>query len=82
MHRLAMVRGLVGGVYPTSFVVDTGGEVISISQTTAAALNPTLAGGSGKGKPLSLPHLGSGSRKHFQCGVMNLLSGFGANPRR
>ena len=39
MHRLAMVRGLVGGVYPASFVVDTGGEVISISQTTAAALN-------------------------------------------
>ncbi|MDQ3070207.1 MAG: retroviral-like aspartic protease family protein [Acidobacteriota bacterium] len=38
MHRLAMVRGLVGG-NPVSFAVDTGGEVISISARTAEALN-------------------------------------------
>ena len=38
LNRLATVRGTVDGVHPTSFVVDTGGEVISISQATAAAL--------------------------------------------
>jgi predicted aspartyl protease len=37
LHRLAIVRGTVGG-QPSNFVIDTGGEVISISQTTAAAL--------------------------------------------
>ncbi len=35
-HRLAMVRGLINGNRPTYFVVDTGGEVISISTATAA----------------------------------------------
>jgi len=34
MYRLATVRGVVNG-QPASFVVDTGGEVISISQATA-----------------------------------------------
>jgi predicted aspartyl protease/Tfp pilus assembly protein PilF len=38
MHRLAMVRGTVDGKFPTNFVVDTGGEVISISQDMAATL--------------------------------------------
>ena len=38
LNRLATVRGTVDGNHPTSFVVDTGGEVISISQATAAAL--------------------------------------------
>lgn len=38
MHRLAMVRGTVDGELPANFVVDTGGEVISISQATASAL--------------------------------------------
>jgi predicted aspartyl protease/Flp pilus assembly protein TadD len=37
LHRLAIVRGTVGGT-PANFVVDTGGEVISISQATATAL--------------------------------------------
>ncbi len=37
MHRLAIVRGVVNGE-PKSFVVDTGGEVISISLATASAL--------------------------------------------
>jgi tetratricopeptide (TPR) repeat protein len=42
-HRLAMVRGLINGTRPTYFVVDTGGEVISISTATAQALaaNPS-----------------------------------------
>lgn len=34
MYRLATVRGVVNG-QPATFVVDTGGEVISISQATA-----------------------------------------------
>ena len=38
-HRLSMVRGLVNNTRPTYFVVDTGGEVISISTATAEALN-------------------------------------------
>jgi Flp pilus assembly protein TadD/predicted aspartyl protease len=37
-HRLAMVRGLINGTRQTYFVVDTGGEVISISTATADAL--------------------------------------------
>ena len=39
-HRLSMVRGMVNGT-PTYFVVDTGGEVISISTATAEAINVT-----------------------------------------
>jgi tetratricopeptide (TPR) repeat protein len=38
LHRLATVRGTLDGKQPANFVVDTGGEVISISQATAAAL--------------------------------------------
>jgi predicted aspartyl protease/thioredoxin-like negative regulator of GroEL len=38
-HRLSMVRGMVNGSRPTYFVVDTGGEVISISTATAEAIN-------------------------------------------
>lgn len=38
LHRLATVRGTVDGTHPANFVVDTGGEVISISQATATAL--------------------------------------------
>jgi predicted aspartyl protease len=38
LHRLAMVRGVVNS-RPASFVVDTGGEVISISQATAGSLS-------------------------------------------
>lgn len=40
MHRLAMVRGMVNGTQPATFVVDTGGEVISISDTTAGLIQP------------------------------------------
>ncbi|MGQ0732546.1 MAG: aspartyl protease family protein [Acidobacteriota bacterium] len=38
-HRLSMVRGMINGTHPTYFVVDTGGEVISISTATAQVLN-------------------------------------------
>ena len=38
VHRLAMVRGVLNSNQPTYFVVDTGGEVISISADTASAL--------------------------------------------
>jgi hypothetical protein len=42
LHRLAMVRGSVNS-RPTSFVVDTGGEVISISSATAGDITPDPA---------------------------------------
>jgi Tfp pilus assembly protein PilF len=35
VHRLAMVRGMLNSTRPTYFVIDTGGEVISISAETA-----------------------------------------------
>jgi tetratricopeptide (TPR) repeat protein len=38
LHRLATVRGKVDGEHPANFVVDTGGEVISISRATATAI--------------------------------------------
>jgi hypothetical protein len=38
-HRLSMVRGLINDSHSAYFVVDTGGEVISISTATAEALN-------------------------------------------
>jgi Flp pilus assembly protein TadD/predicted aspartyl protease len=41
VHRLAMVRGLLNSNQPTYFVVDTGGEVISISAETAEGLPPS-----------------------------------------
>ena len=40
MHRLATVRGTVNGSLRASFVVDTGGEVISISGATADRMVP------------------------------------------
>ena len=41
-HRLSMVRGVINEDRPTYFVVDTGGEVISISTATAESLNVTV----------------------------------------
>lgn len=41
-HRLSMVRGLINQTRPTYFVVDTGGEVISISTATADDLNQVM----------------------------------------
>jgi tetratricopeptide (TPR) repeat protein len=38
LYRLATVRGTVDTEHKANFVVDTGGEVISISQATATAL--------------------------------------------
>jgi hypothetical protein len=40
MHRLAMVRGTINGSLPATFVVDTGGEVISISDAAADLIQP------------------------------------------
>lgn len=40
-HRLALVRGRVNGDHPVHFVVDTGGEVISVSRATADNLQMT-----------------------------------------
>jgi len=39
VHRLAMVRGLLNDSQPAYFVVDTGGQVISISAEMAEDLN-------------------------------------------
>lgn len=39
VHRLALVRGMLNSTRPTYFVVDTGGEVISISAETAGHFN-------------------------------------------
>jgi tetratricopeptide (TPR) repeat protein len=44
LHRLATVAGTVDGGHKANFVVDTGGEVISISQATATALNKPQTG--------------------------------------
>jgi Flp pilus assembly protein TadD/predicted aspartyl protease len=41
-HRLSMVRGMINQTRPTYFVVDTGGEVISISTATAGDLDHDL----------------------------------------
>jgi Flp pilus assembly protein TadD len=41
ISRLAMVRGMLNATKPAYFVVDTGGEVISISSDTASGLTPT-----------------------------------------
>lgn len=38
IHRLAMVRGTLNSTRPAYFVIDTGGEVISISADTADTL--------------------------------------------
>src|SRR5262249_54228595 len=38
LYRLATVRGTVDAAHKANFVVDTGGEAISISQATATAL--------------------------------------------
>jgi tetratricopeptide (TPR) repeat protein/predicted aspartyl protease len=38
LYRLATVQGTVDGSRQANFVIDTGGEVISISQATASAL--------------------------------------------
>jgi Flp pilus assembly protein TadD len=39
LYRLATVQGTVDGSHPANFVIDTGGEVISISQATANKLS-------------------------------------------
>jgi len=38
MHRLATVRGRLNGDRPAAFVIDTGGQAISISRTAAIGL--------------------------------------------
>ena len=42
LHRLATVRGTVDGTHAANFVVDTGGEVISISRATTATIRRGL----------------------------------------
>jgi tetratricopeptide (TPR) repeat protein len=44
LYRLATVQGTIDGSRQATFIVDTGGEVISISQASAAALGKREAG--------------------------------------
>ena len=39
VHRLPLVRGLLNGARPAAFIVDTGGEVISLNADVAASLD-------------------------------------------
>ncbi len=59
-HRLSMVRGLINETHPTYFVVDTGGEVISISTTTAEELDHDAGA---QDRAARLRHVGLGSRR-------------------
>ena len=59
-HRLSMVRGLINEKRPTYFVVDTGGEVISISTATAEALDHDSRA---QDRAARLRHVGLGSRR-------------------
>ena len=60
LHRLATVRGTVDGAHTANFVVDTGGEVISISQATATALGRPRAGPQDRAEGVRLVRLGQG----------------------
>jgi tetratricopeptide (TPR) repeat protein len=42
MYRLAFVRGTINGSLPATFVVDTGGELISISDAAAGQIQPAI----------------------------------------
>ena len=53
LHRLATVRGTVDGSHHANFVVDTGGEVLSISTATASSL------GRAPGRKIALKVFGS-----------------------
>ncbi|HTK28518.1 MAG TPA: aspartyl protease family protein [Vicinamibacterales bacterium] len=44
LYRLATVQGTVDGEHQANFVIDTGGEVISISQATATSLGRPSTG--------------------------------------
>jgi tetratricopeptide (TPR) repeat protein len=57
LNRLATVRGTIDGKQSANFVVDTGGEVISISQATAEAL--TAAGRPAPSRRIALRVFGS-----------------------
>jgi len=68
VHRLAMVRGLLNSTQPAYFVVDTGGEVISISSETARTLSP----GTGRRIPLKVWGTSGWDREAFLMPGMNL----------
>lgn len=68
VHRLAMVRGLLNSTQPAYFVVDTGGEVISISAETASTLMP----GVGRRIPLRVYGTSGWDRDAFLMPGMSL----------
>jgi len=67
-HRLSMVRGVINGIKPTYFVVDTGGEVISISTATADSLNHQM----GRKIPLKVYGTSGWDREAFLMPGVNL----------
>ena len=88
LHRLATVRGTVDGKHQANFVVDTGGEVISISSATATSLHHV--GDRPADRAEGLRHVRMGSRcvpdagrrpavRHHQ---LQELPGGGAEPER
>ena len=68
IHRLAMVRGMLNSTRPTYFVVDTGGEVISISAETAGHFDK----GSYRKIPLKVYGTSGWDRDAFLLPGMNL----------
>lgn len=68
IHRLAMVRGLLNSTQPAYFVVDTGGEVISISAETAS----TLRAGIGRKIPIRVYGTSGWDRDAFLMPGMSL----------
>jgi predicted aspartyl protease len=68
VHRLAMVRGLLNDTQPAYFVVDTGGEVISISSETAR----TLTAGVGRKIPIRVYGTSGWDREAFLMPGMSL----------
>jgi predicted aspartyl protease len=67
-YRLAMVRGTVNGREPASFVVDTGGEVISISTAVAYLLGPSRT----RKIPLKVYGISGWDREAFLMPGLNL----------
>lgn len=68
VHRLALVRGVLNSTQPAYFVVDTGGEVISISSDTASTLMP----GVGRKIPLRVYGTSGWDRDAFLMPGMDL----------
>jgi tetratricopeptide (TPR) repeat protein len=68
LHRLALVSGQVNGDRTVNFIVDTGGEVISISEATAGSLGDVR----GRRIPLKVYGISGWDRNAFLLPGINL----------